>query len=424
MYLFFIRAFNDIDHITPIVWKMINDGYPVSVYCLNPEYDIQDDYRLSFLRANGVKVDYLYNASGHRPEGLHRLVCSVMFRSYRIHKQLTRGHRGDQSSTAILGKFAREIGKLSYAFLKALFYRKAWALDFFKRTDARVLCFDHIRPRQYVVGIMLHVAKEKGIPTIAFPHGVFIYLNDLIKEGATDERGYDKYNQFDYTIIQNRQRRQYLMNSGVHGNKIYALGSARYCDEWMTQNRQILPRMLKTDQPDNKLKVVFMTTRFAFRIDVKRMLETFDILSRLDDIEVLVKPHTRTGKEAGFYDDIPLKNVADISSVELCEWADVMLVIASSILIEALVQEKPVLYLKYLHGNTTLYEKLGACWQINNEAELKKALLSLRQNKETVPYSSENVQNFLSEIIYGGQKRRTVLEDYQQFVLNCNQKAP
>ena len=40
MYLFFVREFNDIDHITPIVWKMGQDNYPVAVYCLNPQYDL------------------------------------------------------------------------------------------------------------------------------------------------------------------------------------------------------------------------------------------------------------------------------------------------------------------------------------------------------------------------------------------------
>ena len=53
MYLFFVRAFNDIDHITPIVWKMHQSHHPVGVYCLNPEYDIQHDYRLNFLRNLG-----------------------------------------------------------------------------------------------------------------------------------------------------------------------------------------------------------------------------------------------------------------------------------------------------------------------------------------------------------------------------------
>ncbi len=32
MYLFFVREFNDIDHITPIVWKMQRDNFPVAVY--------------------------------------------------------------------------------------------------------------------------------------------------------------------------------------------------------------------------------------------------------------------------------------------------------------------------------------------------------------------------------------------------------
>jgi hypothetical protein len=95
-----------------------------------------------------------------------------------------------------------------------------------------------------------------------------------------------------------------------------------------------------------------------------------------------------------------------------------MLVIGSSILIETLVQHKPVLYLKYLHENTTEYEELGACWTINNEAELKEALLSLQSDKTNVPYTGENVKRFLSEIIYGGRNERDVLGDYENFILN------
>ena len=61
MYLFFVRAFNDIDHMTPVVWKMSRDNYPVAVYCISPDYDIDNDYRLNFLKELGVKVDFIYN---------------------------------------------------------------------------------------------------------------------------------------------------------------------------------------------------------------------------------------------------------------------------------------------------------------------------------------------------------------------------
>jgi hypothetical protein len=50
MYLFFVRHFNDIDHIVPVVWEMAMDNYAVAVYCLNPEYNLGIFHRfLSFL---------------------------------------------------------------------------------------------------------------------------------------------------------------------------------------------------------------------------------------------------------------------------------------------------------------------------------------------------------------------------------------
>jgi hypothetical protein len=101
-----------------------------------------------------------------------------------------------------------------------------------------------------------------------------------------------------------------------------------------------------------------------------------------------------------------------------------MLVIGSSILIESLVQGKPVLYLKYLHENITQYEELGACWKINDENELLAALGSLRKNNLKVPYSKESVDKFLSEIIYGGKTEKDVLGDYEDFIASMVSKRP
>ena len=166
-----------------------------------------------------------------------------------------------------------------------------------------------------------------------------------------------------------------------------------------------------------------MTTRPNYKIHVDRMLKTFDVLSNLDDIEVAIKPHTRSGDEAKIYEGLPLSNVSNISSVELCEWADVMLVIGSSILIETLLQGKPVIYLKYLHENITIYEEIGACWTVQNDNELKKALLALQTHKNRVPYSPAQVDRFLSDIIYGGLPQRDVLGDYEQFIVNSTRKV-
>ena len=419
MYLFFVREFNDIDHITPIVWKMRRNNYPVAVFCLNPEYDLHCDYRLRFLRKQGVKVNYIFDEFG-RALGLNHRIMRFIGRTYFAIVNKLDNH--PRSLSPMISAFRDRIQKKKkkiYRRSRNKFYDISWARSIIEQTGAKVICFDHVKPNRFVVKILLKAANEKSVPTIALPHGVFIYTNHFVKNGSTEDSRYDKFNRFDSIVTQNQLRKEVLARAGVDRNKIFVLGSARYCKEWMAQNKMILPRTKKINTSNSdKLKAVFMTTRFVYRIDEERMLKTFDMLSELKGMEIVVKPHTRSGKEAKVYESIPLSNVYEFSSVELCEWADVMLVIGSSILIETLVQSKPVLYLKYLHENTTRYEELGACWTIHDEAELKNALLSLRNNKKNVPYTEENVTKFLSEIIYGGHSERDVLGDYEDFIVN------
>ena len=86
-----------------------------------------------------------------------------------------------------------------------------------------------------------------------------------------------------------------------------------------------------------------------YKTKMNRMVRTIEILSRFKEFETLIKPHTRSEEERRFFDGMPLPCVERISSVELCQWADVILVIGSSIMLEGITQGKPVLYLKYLH---------------------------------------------------------------------------
>jgi len=420
MYLFFIRAFNDVDHLTPIVWKMNRDSHPVAVYCINPEYDIQNDYRLDFLKELGVKVDYIYNDFDQDLGMLHRLMRFLFQRSYGLQKRF-----GDNSLSRFsmwsnhLRHLARTTGTLFYKLARSKFYDLPWARNILEQTGAQALCFDWVSPKRYVVEVLLDAAQEISIPKLALPHGVYLYTNELAKSYLTENRVHEKYNRYDRVVVQNSLNREFISKSGVESERVLVLGSARYCNEWMEQNKKMLPRVTNSkDMNTDKLKVVFMTTRPRYRVDAERMIRTFGMLSELNAIEVWVKPHTRTGKDAVIYKDLPLPNVAHISSVELCEWADVMLVVGSSIIIETLKQGKPALYLKYLHENTTEYEDFGACWIIHDETELQEALLSLREKKTRVPYKDEDVNRWLAEVIYGGRSERDVLKDYEDFIIN------
>ena len=404
---------------TPIVWRMNHDGYPVSVYCMNPDYDMGSDYRLRFLKKLGVKVGCIYDDFDQQLGMLHRVMRLISRASFAIGRKLDSPTPLSISLTELQQRFQKK-GIGFYKRSRKKFYDAVWAQDILEQTGAQVLCFDWVAPRRYVVDTLMHAAEKMSIPKLSLPHGVFVYTNESVKIGSEDdERYFQKFSRYDYIAVQNDLFKNVIATSGISREKILVLGSARYCNEWMVQNKKILPRKRKSNEKRiEKFRVVFMTTRPNYRVHVDRMLKTFDILSQLDDIEVVIKPHTRSGEEAKIYEGLPLSNVSDLSSVELCEWADVLLVIGSSILIETLIQHKPVLYLKYLHENITLYEELEACWTIHDESELKDALLSLQFNEADVPYTEENSNRFLSEIIYGGRDERDVLGDYEEFIVS------
>jgi hypothetical protein len=423
MYLFFIRHFNDIDHFTPIIWRMHRDGYPVAVYCMNPDYDIGSDYRLQFLKGLGIKVDFLYAEFTQQLGLFHGVLRLISQTAFAIAGKLDASAAAYKWADKLQLRF-HKIGVRYYKRNRKRFYNSAWARQIIEQTQARALCFDWVAPWRFVVDAFMRSAREMSIPVLSLPHGVFIYTNDDVKIGSIDqERNFKKFNPYDAIAVQNKLFKEIIIKSGIASDKIFVLGSARYCDEWMAQNKKILPRQAhhRTDT-HSKLKVVFMTTRPNYKIHVDRMLKTFEVLANLNEMEVVIKPHTRSGEEAKIYENLPLSNVSNISSVELCEWADVMLVIGSSILIETLLQGKPVLYLKYLHENTTVYEEIGACWTVQNDKELSEALQSLQTHKNQVPYSQAQVDRFLSEIIYGGLQKRDVLGDYEQFIVNSTRK--
>jgi hypothetical protein len=420
MYLFFVRHFNDIDHLTPVVWKLHKDSYQVAVFCMNLQYDIQQDYRLKFLKDQGVVVDYLYDAFYENRDPAHQFLYSLIRASYKVRQKLAHDDQGSSwTLPKLLGRLVGLAGTMFYEIIRRIYYGHRWARLVLERTNAQTICFDYILPRLYVVDAFLKAAKQMSIPVLALPHGIQLYTNEISNPKSTGTRRFAKFNRFDYIIAPNKLRKDILVKAGVAADKISVIGSARYCRAWLEQNNKIVPKTAAELSGDSeKLKVVLMPSKPQCRLDMERMFASCRLIAELNGIEAVIKPHTRT-RNMDQFGNYPLPDVSHVLTANLCEWADVLLVVGSSVMTEALMRGKPVLYLKYLHDNTTLFEELGACWIINNELELKNALVSLQSRKTDVPYDQENVTAFLSEVVYGGFSNRDVLDAYEQFIVGC-----
>jgi hypothetical protein len=346
-----------------------------------------------------------------------------MRKAYAGQKRVVPDHQDKPFYKRLTGYLAGQMGTLFYKLLRFAYYDKRWARSVLQISDARAVCFDHIMPGLYVVRNLLQAAKERSIPSFSLPHGVHLYTDEATKPKSTDARRAAKFNEFDHIIVPNRLRRDVLVRSGVLAEKIVVLGSARYSDEWLVQNQKIMPRRIQV--PANRqsgLKVVFMPSKPQYHDDLSRLSATCNLLAGMKNMDVMIKPHTRTGGEKHLFEGNNLPDASSVLTAELCEWADVALVVGSSVITEVLMRKKPALYLKYLHANTTLFEELGACWTIHDEGELKKALLSLQKSKADVPYDETRVSDYVKQVVYGGRAEKNVLGNYENFIVAHGRK--
>lgn len=421
MYLFFVRHFNDIDHLTPIVWKLHTDSHRVAVLFMNLQDDIGQDYRLCFLKDQGVAVENLYTAFFKKQNPFHQVLYWLICGSYYVARKMAYNNQRPSSKFSMLvGKCVGRVGSRLYNIARKRYYNRRWARSVLERTSAQAVCFDYIMPKQYVVDAFLSVAKELSIPVLALPHGVHLYTSKVSEAHPLKTRRFAKLNRFDYIPVTNKSRKDILVKSGIAEDKISVLGTARYCSTWIEQNDQIVPRLTKEmSGRSDKLKVVLMPSNPQHKSDLARMFASCQLISELDGIEAVIKPHTRTSRIDQF-SNYPLPDVSHMFSADLCAWADVLLVVGSSVMVEMLMRDKPVLYLKYLHDNTTLFEEMGACWTISDETELKNALLSLKNDRGQIPYSKKSVAAFLADIVYGGDSSRDVLNAYEQLIVHLS----
>ena len=167
------------------------------------------------------------------------------------------------------------------------------------------------------------------------------------------------------------------------------------------------------------MKVVYMDRGAARHGKYKSIVEdSIEKINGLEFVHLLFKPQTRSNKL--FVDLSPAVEISYSNSIDLIKWSDVAIILQSSIMIEALLQGKAVIYPRFFHGDRTLFEEFGACWTVDSYEELEDALKTLKKNPAYKPYSNRNIERFLSEIVYNGVYGRDILGDYKDFILGVS----
>ena len=406
MIFFFIHRFNDIDHLTPVIYRINKDtDYNIKVWCLNPFYDITADYRLTYLRnKKNIEIDYLYK--GLYPSLLHRILS--FFLCKKTGKKFS-------SAFAILSQKIKLINKLIFH----LIYGEKWVKKLFTKFKPDVIVLDGTAASSLVYNMQSinDIAKKESIPKISLPHGVPLFVKHP-KSYDNAKKGLLK-NDCNKVILPSKRWMNECIEFGVPKHKLDVIGVARHCEEWEKILQDIVPWDNFLDNiGQNRLKVVYMDMGPDRYEEFKPIVEkTLKKIQSLDFIHLLFKPHTRSNK-ANLTLPENVKNVQSINSHNLIKWADVVIGMSSSIVLGVLMQGKTYISPKFFRKKKMVHEEHGACWTVNSIKELEEALIKLKSNPSYKPYNSENIENFLTEIVYAGEKNKDVLGAYEGLILS------
>lgn len=411
---FFLRAYNDVDQISPLIAEFIlNKKNPLII--ITSDMDLENDYRFNYLKTLG-DFEIVKNLDKEHVKFSQKknFLLKLLHRLYLLKR----------NRKSFFGKIYRYF-----------FFDCKAQVEFLKLKNVGFCVFEACSP--YERGIIIEkyflAAKGIGITTIALPHGCNLFLNPdvtigyrkLIYKGVVQDQS-DR-NLFDYYIIQNPIRRDGWIKWGYDNVKTQAWGSLRYFPEWANKNREICPKFNFEGNSNGKTKIVFMQFQKDYNLNNDLVSDTLKKISFLKNALLIVKDTTREGKK---YDD---KNKKDknfgeslvgwygneVHSPALIEWADVVIVVGgSSIGMEVILQNKILIDPTYLDTNTTLYEYFDAAHCLNSYDELEN-FLKLIIEKKPLPKLT-GVDKIIREIIYAGKENFNVPKKHYQQLNEMN----
>jgi hypothetical protein len=281
----------------------------------------------------------------------------------------------------------------------------------FEGIDEGVVAFDWIERNSVIsiewVEMVISMAHTRGFRTVSLPHGDSPHANQLIRRREWTLKPDDTFaaaRMFDKLVVPNElcagRFRPFLDDQAIA-----VLGSPRYCDEWLTMLAKFIPPSPLT-RSDSKLKVALFLRKSNFTTFWEEVSEVVQMIAAFKEVEILIKPHTRSGWKQSLTKDatllrLPNVSIADsnVHSAHILSWADVIIDIATSVAFEAVKINKPVLAADYLHaGRSTIADFMPESELRCRDDVYKKIDILLSKGCISF-YIEEHRQHFLKEII-------------------------
>jgi hypothetical protein len=408
--LFFLRHYNDIDHITPVISKWIESGHHCDVVLVgHPKF--RSDYRIEFLS----KLDRV------RLAHIRDLLPAPEFLRWRLQMLLL------VSSIRRVFLIGRLVGLLARTY-DAKQRERIWRSTArrllehsFEKGGEGVVVFDWITRDSPVsvewVETVVATARSMGFGAVSLPHGDSPHANRLIRQyewNLKPDNLFSAARIFDKLVVPNdlcaTRFRPFLEDESIA-----VLGSPRYCDEWLGKLAKLsptlptLPTLPSGTGSGDRLKIVMFLRKSNFTTFWEEVEEVVGMIAAFPGVELVIKPHTRGGWRQPLTRNASLRRLSNVSvaadsihSIPLMNWADVIIDLATSVVFEAVKARKPVLAADYLHAGRSALAHFMPETELKCRDDVYMRINQFLSSGCDSFYVEEHRQRFIDEMLHAG----------------------
>ena len=393
MICFFFRRLNDIDQIGPVVFEYSknNKHKNVCYICTNNNLNFQSNKIVKFLLKNGVKIGYLHTFLLKQHE---IIFIDIIFGLKKIfYKNLS-------------SFFGKIINKCYHVLVNKELYIK-----FLKKNKISTLIFDYPSNSNCAIKTFTSLKKDLKFNIIGIEHGILTYKNftDYKKNAPPYE-----YNNFDKIIVPNELSKTKLLGLGYDTMKILVSGCPRFSSAWNDVLRNQIYKEKNNNSNQEKIKIILMDHSSKYGVFENNYINLVRFLEKQTHIDFKIKPNTSNQDNSAVSSNkIPKHLITNLDSIQLIDWSDIVICINSSIIFDAILNDKIFFYPKYFHDQQMDWENDPCCIQFDNEKKFFNILESLnKQNLLKFKKTIKKKDILERNVLLGNKDDKNFIKNY------------
>ena len=345
-----VRAYNDLDCRIPLIMEFANQGkYKISVICIptnNGIGDLKNHELISVLQKANIQYKTIFDINNNH-------FIKLLFRLYSILK----------IDSNIVGRFVFRIKKYIFKIIVYFSYNyNSWFINIIKSFSNGIIIADEIvfhKNRSFFIDELLYHKDNYSI------YSIFTGQNPFLNLWQNEENRIVVFKKFEskgipfFVPSENDLR---IIQINYPDENVITVGNTRFDSSWIEKLSSIAKEKIARDKVLNKAykhNIVFMMAKIEYGVDLDNIIELINECSKIENALVILKPHTRgmTIDSWGHRLDNNVMDGSKYGSNELTEWSDTVLFTSSTIIFQAMMLHKKIVFLKYCQKYKTIFDK-------------------------------------------------------------------